>query len=80
MNGNKKRYAYGLAAGIAFSACQFAAPAMAFSTGSFDLFNHPDAALTDAPNVVYGLRLDAICDIVNCGSYEFRRRKDLLGR
>lgn len=68
MNAKKNKYTYGLAAAVALGACQFASPAMAFSTGSYDLFNHPDAALTDAPNVVYGLRLDAICNIVNCGS------------
>lgn len=71
MTGNIKNYAgYGVAIGIAMAALQQATPAMAFSTQSKDIFNHPDGSITNAPDVKYGLRLDAICNIVDCGPYQ----------
>ena len=57
-----KTIAFGIAAVVAVAATQFATPVSAFETGSYNLFNHPDAALTDwsnplsDPTVVYGLR------------------------
>ncbi len=75
MKANFSSYAAkGLAAGIAAAALQFSAPAHAFSTGSYDLFNHPDGQLTQASGaqnqVVYGLRSDAFCTtaFANCGT------------
>ena len=52
-----------LAVGIAAVVLQFAAPAQAFNTGIYDLYNHPDGDLTStsSPEVHYGLRLDSLC-------------------
>jgi hypothetical protein len=68
----KGRLVRALAAGIAAAAAAvcIATPAAAFTTGMYDLFNHPDGELTaNDPPVHYGLRLDAICNWGLCGSH-----------
>ena len=65
----KKHVANAVAAGLAVAAIHMATPAAAFTTGVYDLFNHPDGLLTStSPPIHYGLRLDAICNYGICGT------------